>query len=90
MTHRKSNREPVIVFAVIEQKADSWSEETRKVARTDAQRVLEALIAEHGVEDAVHALDNQGLKGSAYRYLLKPLHAEARRRRQRAEQQSAT
>jgi hypothetical protein len=29
--------------------AITWSEETRKVAATDAQRVLEALIAEHAV-----------------------------------------
>ena len=81
MTHRKANREPLLVPTVIAKKSESWGEETCKVARTDAQRVLEALIAEYGVENAVHALDKQGLKGSAYRYLLKPLHAEALRRR---------
>jgi hypothetical protein len=81
VTHRKANREPLIVSTVIAQKGDAWGEETCKVARTDAQRVLEALVAEYGVEAAVSALDNQGLKGSAYRYLLKPLHAEAVRRR---------
>ena len=84
MTHRKSNREPLIVPTVIENKGEVWSEETRKVARTDAQRVLEALIAEYGVENTVDALDNQGLKGSTYRYLLKPLYAEALRRRHAA------
>jgi len=81
VTHRKSNREPLIVPTVIAQKGDDWNEETHKVACTDAQRILEALIAEFGVENAVQALDNQGLKGSAYRYLLKPLHVEALRRR---------
>lgn len=81
MTHRRENREPLIVPTVIAQKGDVWGEETCKVALTDAQRVLEALLAEYGVENAVQALDNQGLKGSSYRYLLKPLHAEAIRRR---------
>ena len=85
MTHRNNNPEPLIVQTVIEQKAGSWSEETHKVARTDAQRILEALIAECGVENSVHALDNQGLKGSAYLYLLKPLHEEAQRRRHLAQ-----
>jgi len=43
MTHRKGNREPLILPTVIEQKGEAWGEETRKVARTDAQRILEAL-----------------------------------------------
>lgn len=81
MTHRATNREAPIVNSVIEQKADGWSEETRKVARTDAQRVLEALVAEYGVVSTMQALDNQGLKGSAYGYLLNPLYTEAQRRR---------
>lgn len=89
MTHRKGNHEPLILPTVIEQKGNAWSEETCKVARTDAQRILEALIAEYGVENAVQALDKQGLKGSAYRYLLKPLHVEAIRRR-RVSQSSTT
>ena len=84
MTHRNQNRTPLILPTLIEQKGETWSEETRKVAQTDAQRVLEALVAEHGVDAAVQALDNQGFKGSAYTYLLKPLHAEACRRRLRA------
>lgn len=85
MTHRSNNREPLIVQTVIEQKATSWTEETRKVAQTDAQRILEAIVAEHGVGNCVRALDNQGFKGAAYRYLLKPLYAEAQRRRQRVQ-----
>ena len=89
MTHRKGNREPLILPTVIGLKGDAWGEETRKVARTDAQRILEALIAEYGVENAEQALDKQGMKGSAYRYLLKPLHVEAIRRR-RVSQSSTT
>ena len=82
MTHRDKNPEPLIVQTVIEQKGSIWNEETHRVVRTDAQRILEALVAEYGIEKSVCALDNQGLKGSAYRYLLKPLHDEAQRRRQ--------
>jgi hypothetical protein len=81
MTHRKESREPIIITTVIEQKSGTWGDETRKVARTDAQRVLEALVAEYGIENTIRALDRQGFKGSAYRYLLKPLHTEAVRRR---------
>lgn len=84
MTHRRTNRESLIVPSVIDQKGSAWSDETRKVARTDAQRVLEALLAEYGVENAIRALNNQGLKGSAYGYLLKPLYNEAMRRRERS------
>ena len=43
--------------------------------------ILEALVAEVGIERAVQTLDNQGLAGYAYRYLLNPLFAEAIRRR---------
>jgi len=34
---------------------------------TDAQTILEAIVAEYGVENCVRALDNQDLKGVAYR-----------------------
>lgn len=81
MTHRAHNRHSLIVSTVVERKAENWSEETRKVANTDAQRVLEALIAEYGVENAMRALDNQGFKGRAYGYLLQPLYIEALQRR---------
>ena len=85
MTHRNDNRSSLIVPAVIAQKGDDWGDESRKVAQTDSQRVLEALVAEHGVDGAVQALDNQGFKGSAYKYLLNPLFAEASRRRAEAQ-----
>jgi hypothetical protein len=58
--------------------------------RTDAERVLEAMIAEFGIEKAVIALDNQGFKGSSIRYLLSPLHEEAVRRRNRARSRGGT
>jgi hypothetical protein len=89
MSHRDRNPEPLILAAVIEAKGAAWGEETRKVAQTDAQRLLEALVAELGVEACVQTLDRQGLKGAAYSYLLKPLHAEAIRRRQRHQQAPA-
>jgi hypothetical protein len=82
MTRRSSKPEPLIVATVIAEKGSTWGEETRKVARTDAERILEALVAEYGVDAAMRALDNQGFKGAAYGYLLKPLQAEALRRRQ--------
>ena len=93
MTHRDNNRESLIVPSVIAQKGAAWGDETRKVAQTDAQRVLEAMVAEFGVDGAVRALDAQGFKGPAYRYLLNPLFDEAHRRRLRfrdAERQANT
>ena len=72
----------IILSKIIEDKGDGWSEETRKVANTDAQRVLEALVAEYGVENTMRALENQGFKGKAYSYLLNPLHSEAVKRRE--------
>ena len=84
-THRSANPEPLIVPTIMEQKGTEWSKPTREVAASDAQRVLESLIAEFGIDEAVRALDNQGLRGSAYRYLLSPLHEEAVARRIRAQ-----
>ena len=86
MSHRDRSPEPVILTAVIETKGAAWGEETRKVAQGDAQRLLEALVAEVGLDGCVQALDRQGFKGAAYGYLLKPLHAEAVLRRQRHQQ----
>jgi hypothetical protein len=84
MTHRDRNPEPLILPAVLENKGTDWGESTRQLALTDAQRVLEAMIAVFGVEGAVRALDHQGFKGDAYRYLLKPVYEEAVSRRARA------
>ena len=46
------------------------------------------MVAELGVEGAVRALDNQGFKGEAYKYLLTPLYDEAIRRRKLTQQSS--
>lgn len=83
MSHRDQQRQPVILTALIQQKGDSWNEETHKVVMADSQRVLEAVVAEIGVQACIDALDRQGFEGSAYSYLLKPLHEEALRRRAR-------
>jgi hypothetical protein len=85
MSHRDRHHQKLLVPAVIEQKGDMWNESTRTLALSDAQRVLEALIAEYGVDATVKALDNQGIAGKSYLYLIRPLHAEAARRRHGAE-----
>lgn len=90
MTHRKTNPLPVIIEAVIERKADDWNDATATVARTDAQRVLEAMVAEYGIDAAIQALDNQGFTGKSIRYLLTPLYAEATARRAQAQASAAS
>jgi len=85
MSHRQNNPEQLILPKVIETKGTDWNDATQKVAQSDAQRVLEAMLAEFGLEEAIRALDNQGFQGASYGYLLKPLHEEAVRRRQRAQ-----
>lgn len=50
MSHRDQQRQPVILTALIEQKGDNWNAETHKVVMTDSQRVLEAVVAEIGVQ----------------------------------------
>jgi hypothetical protein len=86
VAHRASNRQPGIIRKVIADREGSWGEATQKTAHTDAQCVLEALIAEYGVDAAIDALDHQGFEGKAMRYLLIPLHEEATRRRAMAQQ----
>ena len=85
MTYRSRHHRKLLVPAVIELKGEDWQQSTRTLAASDAQRVLEALIAEYGVEAAVSALDRQGIRGMSYLYLLRPLHAEALRRRHHAQ-----
>jgi hypothetical protein len=82
-THRSKRPQPLIIPTVIAQKADAWNSETQKVAASDAQRVLEALVAEYGIEAAIIALDRQGFRGASIRYLLTPLYEEAYARRVR-------
>lgn len=83
---------PMIVEAVIATKGDAWNESTRITARTDAERILEALVAEYGVEAAYRALENQGFEAKSCGYVLKPLFEEAlaRRRHVRAPTKAPT
>ena len=75
------NRRKNILDAVFERRDDSWSDSTKETARSDAYRVLEALVSKLGVEDVIAAMDHQGFDGAAYRYLVVPLHEEAVSRR---------
>ncbi len=81
MAHRDTHPEPGIVDKVLADKQAEWSEEKRARAGTDAQHILETLVAFSGVEGTVNALIGQGFDGDAMRYLLKPLYQEAVRRR---------
>ncbi|MEX0653665.1 MAG: hypothetical protein WD534_18685 [Phycisphaeraceae bacterium] len=81
MAYRAHHRQPGIVSAVIADKADAWNESTAKTAAIDAQAVLEALIAEYGIDATVNALNNQGFRGDSFKYLVKPLHEMAADRR---------
>src|SRR6478672_6477001 len=85
MAHRDENAEPPLVDKIIADKAATWAKEVLHGAPADAQHVLEALLAEYGVEAAIRALDNQGFQGEAMRYLLNPLYVEAARRRKLAQ-----
>ncbi|MBM4032384.1 MAG: hypothetical protein FJ291_11425 [Planctomycetes bacterium] len=84
MSYRDRNPDRAIIEAVIQEQGSEWSRSTQDTARSDAQRILEALVAEVGIEGAVQALDRQGIAGYAYRYLLNPLYVAAMRRRTRA------
>lgn len=81
MSLRDKQRQKLIVEAVIENKGNDWSESTQVTARSDAQRILESLISEYGVDNAIEAMERQGFEGRAYRYLLDPMYREARSRR---------
>lgn len=81
---RKSQPEALIVASVIAAKASSWNASTQKVAAEDAQRILEALVAEVGIDGARVALTNHGFEAASYAYLLGPLYREALARRERA------
>lgn len=85
MSYRDQHPEPEIVDTVCRRKARDWKESSQRTAKLDAPKVLEALVAEYGVDASVRALSAQGFDGDAYRYLITPLHDEAVTRRQRAE-----
>lgn len=81
MSQRSRQPHRNILQTIIDEKGDDWGQSTHQVARSDADRILEALVASLGVDACVAALDEHGLEGKAYRYLLTPLHAEASSRR---------
>lgn len=67
--------------AVIAAQGDRWSDATRQTARSDANRILEALVSDIGVQGVIDAMDRQGFEGAAYRYLIAPLFDESASRR---------
>ena len=81
MSYRSNHRKPKIIRALIKQKGAGWNKATQELAPDDGQRVLEALVAEIGVEGAKEALRKQGFEAGAYEYLLQPLYEEAQARR---------
>jgi len=70
-----------LIETVINDPKRPWrANATPVAARNDANCVLEALLAEYGLDAAAGALKKQGLKGD-YQYIIEPLHAEAVARR---------
>ena len=69
-----------IIDAVIDDQITIGQRGSDDPSRNDASCVLEALLAEYGIEAAVDALKRQGFAGD-YRYLIKPLYEEAILRR---------
>lgn len=69
-----------LIDSVADDPARQWKDNTRDQFAIDANAVLEALLAEYGVEAALAAVERQGFKG-AYRHVVEPLHAEAVARR---------
>jgi hypothetical protein len=81
VSHRHKNPRKNIVEAVIASKSDEWGDATRQTVRSDANRILEALVSDIGIQGVVDAMDRQGFEGAAYRYLIAPLYEEAASRR---------
>ena len=81
MSHRQKNPRKNIVEAVIESQTDKWSDATKQTARSDVNRILEALVSDIGVQGVIDAMDRQGFEGAAYRYLISPLFEESASRR---------
>jgi len=57
-----------------------WKDNTRDQFAIDSNAVLEALLAEYGVEAAVIAVHRQGFRGK-YRHIIERLHPIAVARR---------
>ena len=81
MTTFKEGYHPKRIIDVIADRP-SLSASTKKTYRREAENVLEALIAEFGIEHTLIALKNQGYVAKSYKSLLKRLYEEAESRRQ--------
>ena len=86
MSYRQRNPRKNLLEAVIEKQSAKWGDATGQTARSDALRVLEALVSEIGVEGTISAMDKQGFEGAAYRYLISPMYEEAESRRSLTEE----
>jgi hypothetical protein len=76
-----------LIDAVAEDPDRPWKDNTRDQFAIDANAILEALLAETGVEATLAALQRQGFRGH-YRHVVEPLYREAisrRGRRQRGQ-----
>lgn len=80
MASPKKPRLRPLVQSVIDSQGQ-WAKPSVEVNTTDAQRILESLVAEYGVDATVAAMDRQGFKGQAYKTLIALLHREALARR---------
>lgn len=59
-----------IVEELVDRKRADWSDSSIQTALIDCQCVLEALVTEPGEYGAVRALERQGLKADAFRYVV--------------------
>lgn len=71
---------PGIIDHVVNRHGAWVTQSSRDTARHDANTVLEALLAEHGVDGAVRAMLNQGFVNPV-ETVIRPLYDEAMRRR---------
>jgi len=78
VSKRDKDRHPLIIETIIKAKGDAWGESTQTTVRSDAQRILESLVAECGVDGTEAIMNKHGFEGAAYRYVIKPLYDEAR------------
>jgi hypothetical protein len=69
-----------LIEAVAQDPDRLWKENTRDQFVIDANAILEALLAETGVEATLAALKRQGFRGH-YRQVVEPLYREAISRR---------
>ena len=89
-TYRGRNQQSLILSEVNRLKAGECNSSIEQTVSVDAQRVLEAIIAEYGDNATFRALKNQGFQGNLVRYLLTALYEIAIARRAVSEPHSLT